>query len=184
MQPRAKARNDLAVTPKYGRVRGARGFTLIELMIAIAILGVLVASAAPSLTGMVRDQRLKTASFDMFATLTYARSEALKRNGNINIVRTGGDWAGGWSVQSGGVTLRSQNALPNVTVAALDNGNNPIAAATVTYQGNGRLSTSPAPTFVFSASGATATPRCVVVNISGQASVRKDNDTNPGNRCG
>lgn len=183
MQPIAKTHNNLAVIAKRGSARRIRGFTLIELMIAIAILGVLVASAAPSLIGLVRDQRLKNAAFDMFATLTYARSEALKRNGNINIVRAGATWADGWSVQvqSGGVTttLRSQSALPNVTVTALVNTNSPI-----TYLGSGRLSTSPAPTFVFSATGATAAPRCVVVNLSGQASVRKDNNTDPGDGCG
>lgn len=178
------AREDYSATPGSGRVRRGRGFTLVELMIAIAILGVLVAAAAPSLTGMVREQRIKSASFDMFATFAYARSEALKRNASINIVRTGADWAGGWSVQSGGVTLRSQVAYPNVAITALDTANVVIAGGTVTYQGSGRLGTSPAPTFVFSATGTTAAPRCVVVNISGQASVRRDNDTDPSNRCG
>lgn len=61
------------------------GLTLVELMVGVAILGVLLAFAAPSLTGLI-DRRRVIASADEVASLfTYARSEANVLTETVNL---------------------------------------------------------------------------------------------------
>lgn len=59
--------------------RTATGFTLIELMITLVILGILVGIVAPGFQKMIRDNRIKSEAFSMRAALSTARSEAMKR---------------------------------------------------------------------------------------------------------
>nr|WP_020229767.1 GspH/FimT family pseudopilin [Acidovorax sp. MR-S7] len=89
-----------------------RGFTAIELMVTVAILAVLMALAAPSFTPLIERWRVRQAVEGLQSTLYYARSEAIKRGGNV-IVRklpnntngctTAGNansWDCGWQVLS------------------------------------------------------------------------------------
>ena len=63
-----------------GRPRGARGFTITETMLAVAVLAILVGLAAPGFREIILSQAVKTASFDLFSNLVVARSEAVTRN--------------------------------------------------------------------------------------------------------
>ena len=54
----------------------ARGYSLVELMVAIGVLGLLVAISVPAITGLVRSSRLAGASNTLAADLRYARSIA------------------------------------------------------------------------------------------------------------
>jgi prepilin-type N-terminal cleavage/methylation domain-containing protein len=56
------------------------GFTLVELMVAIAILGVLCAIAIPTFTAWLPDYRLKQAARDLYANLQRARMGAIRAN--------------------------------------------------------------------------------------------------------
>lgn len=62
---------------------GARGFTAIELMVTIAIAAILAALAAPSFTGLMENWRVRQATEELQNTLYYARSEAIKRGGDV-----------------------------------------------------------------------------------------------------
>ena len=113
-------------------MRRQHGFTLMEILIVIAMVGVLLGIAAPSFTNFTASQRVKTASFDMYAALNFARSEALKRRQQIVVApTTGTDWSTGWTVKAGTTTLRSQNAPTGAAFSG---------ASSVTYRMDGRLS--------------------------------------------
>jgi type IV fimbrial biogenesis protein FimT len=60
--------------------RGARGFTLIELMVTLAVAGVLMMIAIPSFKKITLSNRLTTAANDLVDSLNTARMEAIKRN--------------------------------------------------------------------------------------------------------
>ena len=61
--------------------RVIRGFTLIELMIVLVIMGVLITLAAPSFSQMWNNNRITAETNGIVADLASARSEALKLGG-------------------------------------------------------------------------------------------------------
>lgn len=67
-----------------------RGFTLIELMVTVAIMAILAAIAYPSFTDLIARNRLKGAAEGLFGDLEFAKSEAIKRNEVIKVTATTG----------------------------------------------------------------------------------------------
>lgn len=57
-----------------------RGFTILELMIGVALLGLLMMLAFPTFTTMMNNARLRAATESILSGLQAARAEALKRN--------------------------------------------------------------------------------------------------------
>jgi len=88
-----------------------RGFTLIEAIVALTILVVLAGMGASSFAWLNQTTRIRAAAFDLVADLDFARSEAIKRNADIVVSPVGGSWSNGWTVASGGTTLRQHGAL-------------------------------------------------------------------------
>jgi type IV fimbrial biogenesis protein FimT len=84
------------------------GFTMVELLVTISIVGILTMIAVPSLTTFIQNQRLATATNSLVLSLNYARSEAIKRsvpNGITVCASTdqqtcnGASWSQGWVVE-------------------------------------------------------------------------------------
>ena len=67
---------------------GIKGFTLIELIITITIVGIMVALAAPGMGTIIKNQRLTAQANDLVADLNLARSEAVKRATWVTICKT------------------------------------------------------------------------------------------------
>lgn len=93
---------------------GLYGFTLIELMITIAVVAVLIVLAAPSFTGLINSNRLAAQANEVVASLQQARMEAIRRNGSVTVCRTtdgttcagAGSWNSWITVATGGEVLR------------------------------------------------------------------------------
>ena len=81
------------------------GFTLLELLITVALISILAAFAIPSMRSFSQNDRLTTNINTMIGHLAYARSEAVKRHAQVSICIsndtvgcTGGNWEDGWIV--------------------------------------------------------------------------------------
>lgn len=101
-----------------------RGFTVIELMVVVAIVAILAALAAPSFTPLIERWRVRDAAEGLTSTLYYARSEAIKRGGGIAIDATGG-WDQGWKVTHTANSITTNlkiNPAPVKVAAAQSNG--------------------------------------------------------------
>lgn len=85
--------------PTTASVRQA-GFSLVEAMVVISILAILAAIGTPAMTDLLRTQKIRATSYDIFADLTYARSEAISRGRNVEMrsASGGNDWVGGWTI--------------------------------------------------------------------------------------
>ncbi len=62
-----------------------RGFTLIELMIAVGILAILLAVAAPSMDAFIRNNSVATEANNLLNIIQYTRSEAVRRSESITL---------------------------------------------------------------------------------------------------
>lgn len=82
------------------------GFTLIELMITVAIVGILLVVGVPSLKNTMQSNQVIAASNDLVSAMHIARSEAIKLNSRVTICEssngtscgTTGSWEDGWIV--------------------------------------------------------------------------------------
>jgi type IV fimbrial biogenesis protein FimT len=80
----------------------SRGFTLVELMVTIAVLAILVAIAFPSFESTFRSNRVATTNNALLTSLSMARSEAVRntRGGGVCGSADGqacdGNWGQGW----------------------------------------------------------------------------------------
>lgn len=79
---------------------GVRGFSLVELMIVVALLGIVAGIALPSFSQMIAKQRVSGAAADIHAALLQARGLAISRNADVSAIPAAGGWAAGWAVQS------------------------------------------------------------------------------------
>lgn len=82
------------------RQRAAGGFTLVELMVTVAVLAILVALAAPSFANIIERNRLTGAANEAVAALQVARMEAIRRGSNTVLCPStdgascaGNDWS-------------------------------------------------------------------------------------------
>ena len=80
-----------------------RGFTLVELMMTLAVAAVLVGVGVPSMQNLIRNNRLTAATNQFVSSLNIARSEAIKqgRNATVCVSDTqnscsGSNWRLGW----------------------------------------------------------------------------------------
>jgi len=114
---------------------GHRGFSLVELLIGIAIMGILLSLAMPSFQTWLQNSQIRNAAEAIQNGLQRARAEAVGRNANVELV-LGADSS--WVVQlTDGTDIETRSGSEgsrDVTVAIT-----PVGATTVTFNNFGGL---------------------------------------------
>ena len=107
--------------PALGQRTTERGFSLLEVMVVVAILAILAALAGPSFTPMIERWRVRSATEDLQSSLYFARSDAIKRGGGISVAaKDGADWSSGWQVKSGTDVVQNTDQPTGVVVSVTD----------------------------------------------------------------
>lgn len=148
----------------------ARGVTLIETMVVIAIMVIVATAVMPSFGSFLASLQLKTVSYDLTSDLLLARNEGLKRNANVQVVPNEADWAKGWQVQrAADGSVISDRQAPATTVAFDE------APTAIVFDGNGRVSapTSAVRITLASDQAGEGGSRCVKLDLSGRARAEK-----------
>lgn len=105
-------------TLEMGRWMKQHGFTLVELMITVAIVAILATLAVPSFNEVALSSKLNSVANNFVASAHLARSEAIKRNDPVTLCASangtncGGTWNDGWVVLAGGAVIHSQAGIP------------------------------------------------------------------------
>lgn len=129
-----------------------RGFTLVELLVGLAVAAILLAMAIPGYAFLANASRLATTTNDLMTAVHLARSEAVKRGMRVTVCKSGGsatacngaaDWQQGWIVFVDGGTRGAVDA--GDVVLWVRDGGSPYAtiASTnynryISYLSNGR----------------------------------------------
>lgn len=131
---------DLQMTRFSTRARQP-GFTLVELLVTVAVLAVIIGLAVPSFRGVMQRNRLTTAANEFVATLQLARMEAVRRNLRAVVCPTStGTGCGGadWSRvvvfvdrNSNGAVDAAETVVKDVQVAKPDSGISVVGDAVV-----------------------------------------------------
>jgi len=150
-----------------------RGFTLIELMVTIAVLAIVIAIAAPSFTSVIQSNRSTALHHEVLGAIQTARSEAVKRRKDVVICRTedqascknGADWSAGWLIQEvGGDVLKVWDPVAGMALTG------PIAG--LVFRSSGMVSAAVAFTTT-TASCASGNKYTIDISLTGSATVAK-----------
>jgi len=117
---------------------------------------------------MIAVQHVKTATYDFYANLALARSEAIKRNAVVTITPRGGNFANGYDLQVGTEILKSQLETKTVAYTA------PVGVA-LAFGGDGRLTIATRYQLELTSTRSSGvSKRCLVISPAGRPSIRID----------
>ncbi len=172
-----------------------RGLTLLELMIVLAIAGILIATAAPSFSTSIQNTRMVTQINGLHASISLARSEAIKRNENVTVCRSSdgtscaGNWQDGWIVfvdfdvdgsvdDDGDETECEVNEDCILRVYGLLSGSNTLtfSQANIIFGTNGIASSGATGTFTLCDSRGADKARGLIIGLSGRPRLATDDD--------
>jgi len=150
--------------PRTSLARSNGGFTLVELMTVLAVLAILAAVAIPDFRSLTESQRVRSASFEMFAAMNWVRSEAIKRNTTLTMSAVDGDWSQGWEVRTDAlVVVGDHNPLAGVVITP-----DPASITSVQFLRTGRIGGAP-PRFQIDVSATpTGNVRCLFLDLGGR----------------
>ena len=174
-------------------VTHSKGFTLLELVIIIAILAITMAIAAPGLGTMIANNRISGSVNDFVAALQFAKAEAASRVNPVTLCKknatstgciAGGDWQQGWIVFS---DLNGDGAVNGADTILLNHealdanisfGGTAGVTTSITYRPSGTTSiTNTEVLIICDNRGFADSAKGVLVTITGRGSVMKATDT-------
>lgn len=123
------------------------GFTLIELMVTLAMVAILMTVAVPSFTNFQRNAELTSFTNSLMAGVNAARGEAMKRGRNAMVVPILGDWNNGWTVfvdvnrngvydETTDITVMKREAAPSY-LAVTNTASTPADSLYIMYDASG-----------------------------------------------
>lgn len=163
-------------------IQNHEGFTLIELMVVIAVLVIFVMIALPSFSVLMSKNRTTSAANELLYSLQIARSEAVKRNIAVSLCPSknqttcsgDGNWHLGWiifiDVNENGVMSSGDTIIK--AQGALDSSLTFIGPTSVQYATGGYLQSVTLTSIKASVSGSTE-DRWVCITAIGKAGVQK-----------
>ena len=179
------------------------GFTLLEMMITVAIAAALGAAAVPSLGTFVKNSAMRSHALELMGSIAMARSEAIKRGSRVILCRTvnpnaatpvcGGsdrDWASGWLVYvvedadsdfDLGTDILidvGQPAPEQIVVTSNGSGNNYLV-----FQGDGTLDESGTARYAFCDDRGEAYGRQLSVALVGRPALQQGSSASPIANC-
>jgi type IV fimbrial biogenesis protein FimT len=115
--------------------RLARGFSVLEVIVVVGIIGLLLSLGVPSFFTYTQNMQIRSAAEQITAGLQIAKNEAIRRNALIQLALSNNT---GWTItDANGTVLQSRNANEgsvNVTTTITPGG-----TAAVTFNGMGRI---------------------------------------------
>lgn len=156
------------------RASGMRGFTLVELMIALAVFAALLTIVLPSYSDMTLGSKLRSQANDLVAGAVLARSEAIKRNQPVSLCASSngtsctGTWSQGWIVINGATVIMKHAAAANGFLILSDQ-------TSFTFQPTGVGATADTLTVCRATPSVGGQERVVTISATGRASVAPAN---------
>ncbi|MBF0141759.1 MAG: GspH/FimT family pseudopilin [Magnetococcales bacterium] len=150
------------------------GFTLVELLIGVAVVAIMVAVGMPHLRTSLLNQKIKSAVSDYHLSLLFARSEAIKRNSSVSVVPNT-TWNGGWTVQYGTTVLKTVDPYTELAISG--------PSTNITFQSNGRPTATVSDFQAYVSGNTRVTMRCVTVSTNGMPHIKIDGDNDTTNGC-
>jgi type IV fimbrial biogenesis protein FimT len=128
---------------------GIAGFTIVELMVTVTMVGILAAVAIPAMRTFIQNDRQWTQSSSLIMALNTARNEAIKQDTGVQVCPSAnqttcdpaGAWAEGWIVTSPGAAVPIMTAGPLPTGTTLTEATGQVS---VTFLSTGAAQTAAA----------------------------------------
>lgn len=149
-----------------------KGFSLVELMIVVAISMILIAIAVPNFQTMLENQRLVTTASEFFSAVNMTRAEAIKRGDRVDMIANDGtSWTSGWTIfidsnsnqkidDGETIILTHDVTSKNLTIASKFTD---VTTTYISYTGNGRSRTN----------ASTQQPQAGTVSLSLGSAIRR-----------